>query len=97
MELLIDPLLDQRWASVADAGPSLIQHWVEMTCLLCGITVCSLCQNSTNQWPKADPDLNQRLRRCNNAGLVLAKCPHRRQCQDVPSTNPLDHPFDVHC
>ena len=30
----IDPVLFQCWASVADAGPTLKQHWVNVSCLL---------------------------------------------------------------
>ena len=27
-------MLDQCWASVYDAGPALVQHWVDVSCLL---------------------------------------------------------------
>ena len=30
----IDPMLDQRWVIVYDAGPTLDQHWVYVSCLL---------------------------------------------------------------
>ena len=30
----IYPLLDQCWATVNDAGPTLVQHWVDVSCLL---------------------------------------------------------------
>ena len=26
----IDPMLDQSWATVYDAGPTLVQHWVDV-------------------------------------------------------------------
>ena len=29
----IDPMLDQCWATVYDAGPILVQHWVDGPCL----------------------------------------------------------------
>ena len=34
--LYMVPLLDQRWASVADVGPTLIQHWICVMCLVIG-------------------------------------------------------------
>ena len=27
-------MLDQCWASVVDGGPTLVQHWVDVSCLL---------------------------------------------------------------
>ena len=30
-----DPMLDQCWAIVCDAGPALNQHWISVPCLLC--------------------------------------------------------------
>ena len=30
----IDPMLDQWWARVVDGGSTLIQHWVNVSCLL---------------------------------------------------------------
>ena len=29
----IDLMLDQCWATVYDAGPTLVQHWVDVSCL----------------------------------------------------------------
>ena len=29
----IDPKLDQCWATVYDAGPTLVQHWGDVSCL----------------------------------------------------------------
>ena len=30
----IDPMLDQCLANVVDGGPTVIQHWVDVACLL---------------------------------------------------------------
>ena len=30
----IDPMLGQRWTSVYNAGPTLPQHWINVSCLL---------------------------------------------------------------
>ena len=30
----IDPMLDQCWADVVDGGPTLVQHWVDVSCFL---------------------------------------------------------------
>ena len=30
----IDPVLDQCWATVYDAGPTLVQHWVDVSCVM---------------------------------------------------------------
>ena len=30
----IDPMLDRCWASVLDGGTTLVQHWVDVSCLL---------------------------------------------------------------
>ena len=32
----IQPMLIQCWSSVFDAGPTLKQHWLNASCLLCG-------------------------------------------------------------
>ena len=29
-----DPMFDQCWASVVDGGPTLVKHWVDVSCLL---------------------------------------------------------------
>ena len=29
-----DPMLDQCWANVVDGGPTLVQHWIHVSCLL---------------------------------------------------------------
>ena len=31
---LIDPILDQCWTNVVDGGPTLVQHWIDVSCLL---------------------------------------------------------------
>ena len=31
-------MLDQCWASVVEGGPALIQHWVDISCLLGDVT-----------------------------------------------------------
>ena len=30
----IDPMLDQYWSTGYDAGPTSVQHWVDVSCLL---------------------------------------------------------------
>ena len=30
----IDPMLDQCWANVVDGGPTLVQLWIDVLCLL---------------------------------------------------------------
>ena len=32
----IETMLDQCWAGVVDGGPSLTQHWINVSCLLGG-------------------------------------------------------------
>ena len=41
----IDTMLDQCWASVVDGGPTLVKHWVDISCLL-GIyhIFCNICE-----------------------------------------------------
>ena len=43
------PMWDQRWASVYDAGPTLIPHRVDVLCLLtAGKTTGHACSRKTN-------------------------------------------------
>ena len=44
----IHPILFQCWASVEDGGPTLIQHWVNASCLL--VSMCSVEQPFTQWW-----------------------------------------------
>ena len=30
----LSPMLDQCWANVVDGGPTLVKHWVDVSCLL---------------------------------------------------------------
>ena len=36
LEIDVDPILLQRWSSVADSGPALNPHCVDVLCLLGG-------------------------------------------------------------
>ena len=56
------PVLDYRWTSVADAGPTLIQHWVNAWCSIGGDTP-GLAGN-IQYWLKAGPILD-------DAGLIF--------------------------
>ena len=42
----IDPILNQSWATVYDAGPTLFQHWVNASCLLGIQAICILSKCS---------------------------------------------------
>ena len=48
----VHPLLDQKRASVYDAGPTMIQHWMNVSCLLGA---------ALRRWPVIDPTMDERL------------------------------------
>ena len=67
-------MLFQCWPSVADAGPTLNQHWVSVSCLLVRCPVLITCPNTaaslsfprsfpayTKHWPNAGSMLKQHL------------------------------------
>ena len=58
-----NPMLVQCWASVEDGGPTLNQHWVDVSCLLgarlamwANFFVCKTftCANHTSSWSMKD-------------------------------------------
>ena len=44
-------MLVQRWASVAEDGPTLKQHLVNVSCLLAGRLITILAEHSGSAWP----------------------------------------------
>ena len=55
-------MFDQWWASVVDGGPTLVKHWVDVSCLL------------TTHPPNVCPMLGQRRRRWANISQTVGKC-----------------------
>ena len=45
----IDPLLGQCWASVADDGPTLIQHWIDALCWR-GVIINMMLGTMLHRW-----------------------------------------------
>ena len=43
----IEPMLDQCWADVVDGGPTLNQHWFNVSCLLENILPCSAVKENS--------------------------------------------------
>ena len=61
-------MLEQCWTSVSDAGPTLIQHWTNVTCLTCLSIVYKYCWQImlTQRWLYAVSTFKKMAQHCAN-------------------------------
>ena len=68
----VEPMLVQCWAGIGDAGSTLSQHWLDISCL--AVRTWDTFNQSSSQESQFDPMLIWFYRRCTNIQLPSGQC-----------------------